>query len=83
MLISDLVVEGQLPPADSPGLEVWAQWLTVACGKQEYLAAMKEAGFRDITIVTECQYDGLGATPLLAGKIVSLQLKAYKHKCAK
>ena len=83
MLISDLVVEGQLPPADSPGLEVWAQWLTVASGKREYLAAMKKAGFRDITIVTECLYDGLGATPLLAGKIVSLQLKAYKHKCAK
>jgi len=82
MLISDLVVEGQLPPADSPGLEVWAQWLTVACSKREYLAAMKEAGFRDITVVTECLYNGPGATPFLAGKIVSLQLKAYKHTCS-
>jgi len=83
MLISDLMVEGQLPPADSPGLEVWTQWLTVACGKQEYLAAMKEAGFRDITVVTEYPYDGPAMTPILAGKIVSLQLKTYKHKCAK
>ena len=82
MLISDLVVEGQLPPADTPGLEVWAEWLTVACGKREYLSAMETAGVRDITVVTECLYDGPGATPLLAGKIVSLQLKAYKQKCA-
>jgi len=83
MLISDLMVEGQLPPADSPGLEVWTQWLTVACGKQEYLAAMKEAGFRDITVVTEYPYDGQAMTPILAGKIVSLQLKVYKHTCVK
>ena len=78
-----LVVEGRLPPADSPGLEVWAEWLRVACGKQEYLAAMKEAGFRNIAVVTEFPYDGPAMAPMLAGKIVSLQLKVDKHKCAK
>jgi len=72
-----------LPPADSPGLEVWAEWLRVACGKQEYLAAMKEAGFRNIAVVTEFPYDGPAMAPMLAGKIVSLQLKVDKHKCAK
>lgn len=82
MFISDLVVEGQLPPADSPGLEVWAEWLRVACGKQEYLAAMKEAGFRDIAVGTECPYNGPAMAAMLAGKIVSLQLKVCKHKCA-
>jgi len=81
MLISDLVVQGRLPPSDSPGLEAWAQWLTVACDKREYLSAMETAGFRDITVVTECLYDGPAMTAKLAGKIVSLQLKAYKQKC--
>lgn len=76
--LSDLVVEGPLPPTNSPGLEVWAQWLTVASGKREYLSAMDEAGFRDITLIAECPYDGRGMVPLLAGKIVSLQLKAGK-----
>jgi len=78
ILISDLVLEGQLPATDSPGLEVWAQWLTVACGKERYLSAMEEAGFRNVTTLAEYLYDGPGMTPLLAGKIVSLQLKAYK-----
>jgi SAM-dependent methyltransferase len=82
MFISDLVVEGQLPPADSPGLEVWAEWLTVACCKQDYLAAMKKAGFQNIAIVAEYPYDGPGMAPVLAGKIVSLQLNVDKHKCA-
>jgi arsenite methyltransferase len=80
MLISDLVVEGQLPQRDSPGLEVWTEWLTVACGKREYLAAMREAGFREITIVTERPYDGPAMTPILAGRVISLQLKARRHK---
>jgi arsenite methyltransferase len=76
--ISDLVVQGQLPPTDSPGLEVWVQWLAVASGKREYLSAMEEAGFRDITIVAECPYEGPAITPLLAGKILNLQLKAHR-----
>jgi arsenite methyltransferase len=74
--IADLVVEGPLPAIDSPGLDVWASWLAVASGKQEYLSAMKAAGFRDITIVTEGRYDGPAMTPLLAGKIVSLLIQA-------
>ena len=72
--------EGRLPPADSPGLEVWVEWLRMACGKQQYLSAMKEAGFRNIAVVTEYPYDGPPMAPMLAGKIVSLQLKAYKHR---
>ncbi len=74
--IADLVVEGPLPATDSQGLEVWASWLAVASAKREYLSAMEAAGFRDITIVTECRYDGPAMTPLLAGKIVSLLIHA-------
>jgi arsenite methyltransferase len=76
--VSDLVVEGQPPPADAPGLEVWAEWLTAACGKKEYLGAMGQAGFKDIDVVTEYPYSGPGMVPQLAGKIVGLQLKAVK-----
>ncbi len=74
--IADLVVEGPVPATDSPGLEVWASWLAVASGKQEYLSAMAAAGFRDITLVTECRYEGPAMTPLLTGKIVSLLIQA-------
>ncbi len=74
--IADLVVEGPLPATDSPGLEVWAAWLAVASGKQEYLSAMATAGFRDITVVAEGRYEGPAMTPLLAGRIVSLLIQA-------
>ena len=79
IVISDLVVEGRLPVIDSPGLEVWAQWLAVACGKEQYLSVMQEAGFRNVTILAECLYDSPGTPPALIGKIISLQLKAYKN----
>jgi hypothetical protein len=57
---------------------VWAEWLSVACGKEQYLSAIEAAGFRDIAIAAECPYTGPVMVPALAGKIVSLELKAYK-----
>ena len=78
MFVSDLVVEGRVPPADTPGLEVWAEWLAVACGKRQYLQAMSLAGIRDVAVMSECLYNGPGMTDALAGKIVSLQIKARK-----
>jgi hypothetical protein len=59
-------------------MEIWADWLSVACGKREYLKAMEDAGFKDITIAEECPYSGPGMIPALAGRIVSLQLAARK-----
>ena len=78
LLVSDLVVKEKLPPPDSPGLEVWKEWLRVACGRSEYLAAAEEAGFSTITVTEECPYTGPAVTPSLAGKITSLQLRLRK-----
>lgn len=78
LLVSDLTVEDKLPPVDSPGLEVWREWLRVACGKDEYLATAEQAGFSTIEVIEECRYTGPAVTPLLAGKITSLQLRMQK-----
>ncbi|HOW71100.1 MAG TPA: methyltransferase domain-containing protein [Phycisphaerae bacterium] len=78
LLVSDLVVEGELPFPESPGLEVWKEWLRVACGRSEYLAAAQEAGFSTITVTEEGPYTGPAVTPALAGKIISLQLRLQK-----
>ena len=78
LLVSDLVVNGKLPPPDSPGLEVWKEWLRVACGRSGYLAAAEQAGFSSITVTDECPYTGPAVTPPLAGKITSLQLRLRK-----
>ena len=76
--VSDLVVMVPPPEPDAPGMEIWADWLKVACGKDEYLKAMRRAGFADITVVVEQPYTGPGMTPALAGKVVSLELTARK-----
>jgi len=78
LLVADLVVKGQIPSPDSPGLEVWKEWLGVACGREEYLAAANRAGFAEVTVVEECVYTGPAVTDLLAGKIVSLGLRLRK-----
>ena len=76
--VADLVTKGRLPPADTPGLEVWAEWLAVAAGKQEYLGAIRKAGFRDIAVVEEKPFDSPAMKGPLVGKIISLQVTAYK-----
>ena len=78
LLVSDLVVNGELPPPDSPGLEIWKEWLRVACGRSEYLAAAEKAGFSSITVTAECLYAGPAVTPPLVGKITGLQLRLQK-----
>ena len=75
--IADLVVEGKVAQSDDPGMKVWQEWLAVACGKQPYLTAVKEAGFRDV-VVNEAAYAGRATIPALEGKIVSLQIRARK-----
>jgi ubiquinone/menaquinone biosynthesis C-methylase UbiE len=76
--VADLVTKGRLPPADTPGLEVWAEWLAVAAGKREYLDAIRKAGFKDIAVVEEKPFDSPAMKGPLLGKIVSLQVTAYK-----
>jgi len=46
-------------------------------GKQKYLAAMNEAGFRDV-VVSETSYAGQAMIAALDGKIISLQIRARK-----
>lgn len=78
LYISDLVVAAPISELDAPGMEIWGDWLKVACGKGEYLKAMEQAGFADVAIAGEQAYTGPGMIPALAGRIVSLQLSAGK-----
>ena len=78
LLISDLVVDGDIPPLDSPGLEVWKEWLAVACDKREFLAAANQAEFGHVAVVDERPYTGSAMTESLARKISSLQLRLRK-----
>jgi ubiquinone/menaquinone biosynthesis C-methylase UbiE len=77
--VSDLVVQGEFQEAVLESLDaVWRDWIAGAAGKEAYLSAVASAGFRDIAVVFEREF---GMSPMderLKGKIISLQVKAYK-----
>ena len=79
MFVSDLVItekfsEDILQRVD----KLWADWLIGACGKQEYLSAIKDAGFRAIKVLAEGTFPMAQADSLLKGKIISIQIKGIK-----
>lgn len=78
ILISDLVTEGELPEEIRKSFAAWAECIAGALEKKEYLDAIKKAGFRDITVVTEQPFNEQGMDTRLIGKIISIQVKAYK-----
>ncbi len=80
MLISDLVTEGELPIEIKKSFDAWAGCIAGAMERNEYLNTMKKAGFKDIEIVKEHPFSEVGMNNRLRGKIISVQVKAYKLK---
>jgi SAM-dependent methyltransferase len=79
MFVSDLVTAGELSKDSLRSVDkIWVQWLAVASGRQEYLDAIKEAGFRIITVVAEGSFPMAEADNVLKGKIISIQVKGSK-----
>lgn len=78
ILVSDLVIAGELPEDIRRSFAAWAECVAGALEKQEYLDIIKEAGFRDISVVTERVFGEPGMDDRLIGKIASIQVKAYK-----
>ncbi|MBT9130487.1 MAG: putative methyltransferase YcgJ [candidate division WS2 bacterium] len=78
VLISDLVTEGEIPEDIKKSFAAWAGCIAGAMEKQEYLNTLKKAGFKDIAAVSEKIYYEPGIDDRLLGKIISVQIKAYK-----
>ena len=77
MWIADLVASG---PFSESALadEVWGEWLAVAKSKSEYLRAIEQAGFQEVTVEEEAAFDMAENDERLKGRIVSLGLTARK-----
>jgi len=56
LMVSDLVLVKDLPYAIKESIEAYAGCLAGAAKKEDYLAYIKEAGFRDIKIIGEANY---------------------------
>jgi len=77
--VADLVLGGVLSEALRRSLgDLWAGWLAAASQKQDYLNAIGAAGFRNVQIVSQQVYWHQGMDEGVKGKILSLQVRAYR-----
>lgn len=78
ILISDLVTEGEIPEDIKKSFAAWAGCIAGAMEKQQYLNTIRKAGFQEVSIVSEKFYSEPEMDDRLLGKIISVQIKAYK-----
>ena len=77
ILISDIVTEGELPTEVKKSFDAWASCVAGALEKRQYLNAIREAGFKDVNIISESTYN-IDVSQKLKGKITSVQVEAFK-----
>jgi hypothetical protein len=75
-VVTDLVAEGEFSEAAKKD-KVWGEWLTHASGKQDYLKAIDEAGFRNVA-TSATTFPMAEQDERLRGKIMNLAVKACK-----
>lgn len=78
MCISDLVSSGPFSPTALAD-KVWGEWLAVAQSKNDYLQAIEQAGFQEVTVEGEAAFDMAEHDERLRGRIVSIVVSARKH----
>jgi arsenite methyltransferase len=79
MFVSDLVTAGKFTNSMLQSVDsIWTDWLAVASGEKKYLNAIKKAGFREISVLTEGTFPMAEANNMLKGKIISIQIKGSK-----
>jgi ubiquinone/menaquinone biosynthesis C-methylase UbiE len=77
ILISDIVTEEELPIEVRKSFKAWAGCVAGALEKNQYLATIKKAGFKNVKIASESTYS-IDISKELKGKITSVQVEAYK-----
>ncbi|MBN1886011.1 MAG: arsenite methyltransferase [Candidatus Krumholzibacteriota bacterium] len=78
LLVSDLVTDGELPEDVRRSFDAWAACIAGALPKDDYLGAIRQAGFAEVTIVSEKVYTEPGLDERLEGRIVSISVEARR-----
>ncbi len=79
MFVSDLVTTGRFPEGTHEKVpEMWASWLAVAADRQAYLQAIRQGGFRIVTVLAEGLFPMAEADAVLRGRVLSIQIRADK-----
>jgi arsenite methyltransferase len=74
IMISDIVIEGELSKEDKESLEAWAGCVAGALEKGQYLALIERAGFRNVTIISE----RASGDCCSSARILSAQIRGFK-----
>ncbi len=77
MWISDLVTAGPFSEAVLAD-EIWGEWLRLAQSKSDYLRAIEQAGFQEVTVEGGAAFNMAENDERLKGKIVSIGVSARK-----
>jgi arsenite methyltransferase len=77
LLVSDLVTLGELPEDVRRSFDAWAGCIAGALEKGDYLTKIADAGFENVKVVSQNPYT-IEVSPDLRGKMVSIQVEAYK-----
>ncbi|MGC9517173.1 MAG: arsenite methyltransferase [Methanomicrobiales archaeon] len=78
ILVSDLVTEGYIPEDVRKNFQAWSDCIAGALAKQDYIDIIKKAGFNDVEILKQNYFTEPNMDERLIGKIVSIQVKAFK-----
>ena len=78
IMISDLVTKGAIPEDVRQSFAAWADCLAGAMDQEDYLRTIRQAGFGEVTIVSERPYEAPEMDSRLKGKIISVSVRAVK-----
>ena len=78
ILVSDLVIESEIPEDIKRSFQAWSDCIAGAMEKQSYLETIKETGFSNVEIVEQHYFTEPNMDERLVGKITSIQVKAIK-----
>ena len=78
LIVSDIVSEHQLPDGIREDPNAWAGCIAGALEQQEYLAKIREAGFRDLQLVPNGEFCAEDVKSSEVVKLLSISVKAYK-----
>jgi len=77
LMVSDIVTEGELTEELRKSMDAWASCVAGALEKSQYLETIRKAGFKDVRIISESNYD-IDVKNGEEGKIISVSVEAHK-----
>jgi arsenite methyltransferase len=80
MVVSDIVTDCELPDEIKRSFAAWAECIGGALQREEYLGAIRKAGFSRIKVLDEKVFLEEGMSDKIKGRIISIKVEARKAR---